>query len=356
MGIGELRKQIDEIDGRILDLLNRRAEIAREVGREKAKEGTPHHAPDREDEVQARLAAMNRGPFPSKALQAVYREIMSACLALEQPVRIAYLGPPATFTHQASLRRFGEAASYLPARSIPDVFAEVEKGNADYGVVPVENSTEGAVGHTLDMFMESDLAICGEIFLEISHHLLARSEGLDGIRRVYSHPHALAQSRKWLEAHLARAEVVEVSSTAAAAEMAAREPGAAAVAGEVAARMYDLRVLARRTEDRTNNVTRFLVLGRGRAPRTDRDKTSLICSIRDRVGALYHMLEPFAKNGINLTKIESRPSKAKVWEYLFYIDFEGNEAEPRVQEALRVLRDECVFLKVLGSYPKGDEN
>lgn len=354
MRIPKLRKQIDELDSQILELLNKRAEIVIEIGREKAKEDLDFHVPQREEEIYARLSQQNQGPFPTEAVRAVFREILSACLSLERPLRVAYLGPEGTFTHLACIKRFGLSAQFVPVRGIADVFAEVEKGNVDYGVVPIENSTEGVVSHTLDMFIDSDLKICGEILSQISHNLLSRSGGLKEIRKVYSHPHAIAQSKRWLEANLPDVDIFEVSSTASAAELAAKDPAAAAIASELAADLYGLQVIYRRIEDNPRNFTRFLVVGKKPSAPTGNDKTSIVVSIRDRVGALYQLLQPFAENGINLTKIESRPSKQKAWEYLFYIDFEGSVEEERVQRALEAVREESLFLKVLGSYPAGD--
>lgn len=351
MRLSDLRKHIDEIDSQILQLLNRRAEVAIEVGRLKSAQNLTFHVPQREEEIYDRLAASNTGPFPSQALRPVFREVISACLSLEHPLRVAYLGPLATFAHLAAMERFGLSAQFLAMRSIAEVFSEVEKDNADYGVVPVENSTEGVVSHTLDMFVDSPLLICGEVVVEAALHLLSRAESLGEVRQIYSHPHALAEARKWLEQHSPRIPVVETSSTGAAAEMAASEPGAAAIASELAASLYDLRILQRRIEDHPNNLTRFLVVGRRAAEASAADKTSVLFSIKDRVGALHRILQPFAAARINLTKIESRPSKKKVWEYVFYLDFEGHASEPRVQQALEALKEECVFLKVLGSYP-----
>ncbi len=352
MRIDDLRKRIDEIDSQILKLLNRRAELVIDVGRLKAEQNMEFHVPQREEEIYARLTGENTGPFPPQAVRPVFREVISACLSLEHPLRVAYLGPRATFSHLAAMERFGLSAQFLAVRSIGEVFAEVEKGNADYGVVPVENSTEGIVSHTLDRFVESSLLICGEVVVETALHLMSRASGLAEIRQIYSHPHALAESRKWLEAHSAHLPVVETSSTAAAAEAAASEPGAAAIASELAASLYGLSILQRRIEDHPNNLTRFLVIGRKATAPTATDKTSILFSIKDRVGALHRMLHPFADHQINLTKIESRPSKQRVWEYVFYVDFEGHASEPRVQRALESLRDECIFLKVLGSYPR----
>jgi chorismate mutase/prephenate dehydratase len=352
MDLDDLRKRIDAIDQQILDLLNRRAAVVQQVGQVKLREGMDFHAPRREEEILERLTRENAGPFPESGVRSVYREIISACRALEHPLGVAYLGPKATFTHLACLKRFGDAAEFLPVRSIRDVFQEVEKGKVEYGVVPIENSTEGVVSHTLDMFVDSDLKICGEILLEVSHHLLSRSGERAAIEKITSHAHAIAQSRRWLEANLPHIPVLEVASTAAAAEIASRDPSAAAIASELAARLYGLKVVSARIEDAANNFTRFLVVGRKAMPRSGQDKTSILFSIKDRVGALYGMLEPFARGEINLTKIESRPSKTKVWEYLFYVDFEGHGEDPQVGRALAQLADECLFLKVLGSYPR----
>ncbi len=350
--IAELRRRIDQIDSEVLRLLNRRAELVLEVGRLKAEQNLDYHVPQREEEIYARLNAENSGPFPAQAVRPVFREVISACLSLEHPLRVAYLGPRATFSHLAAMERFGLSAQLLAMRSIAEVFAEVEKGNADFGVVPVENSTEGVVSHTLDMFVDSPLLICGEVVVEAALHLLSKARTLGEVRKVYSHPHGLAESRKWLEGNAPHVPVVETSSTGAAAEIAASEPGAAAISSELAASLYDLSILQRRVEDHPNNLTRFLVIGKRNTPPTADDKTSILFSIRDRVGALHRMLLPFAERRINLTKIESRPSKKKVWEYVFYVDFEGHAGEPRVQEALARLQEDCIFLKILGSYPR----
>ena len=353
MRLSDLRKNIDDLDAQILDLLNQRARIVVEVGKEKERREMDFYVPEREEEIYQRVASLNQGPLPNSVVRSIYREILSGCLSLERPLRIAYLGPPATFTHLASMNQFGRSAHFLPLKGIGDIFSEVEKDNADFGVVPVENSTEGMVNHTLDMFVESNLKICGEVFLEVSHNLLSTTGALKGIKRVYSHPQALAQSRRWLEAHLAGVELVEVFSTSAAAEMAQKDPEAAAVASDLAADLYDLRRVHSRIEDFAQNYTRFMVVGKRSRERTGNDKTSILFSIRDRVGALYSILKPFAKRDINLTSIESRPSKTKAWDYIFYVDFEGHTEDPPTEEAIRVLREECSMLKILGSYPKG---
>ncbi|MGA1842998.1 MAG: prephenate dehydratase [bacterium] len=351
MDLEELRKRIDAIDQGILRLLNDRAEVVKEVARVKRETNKEYHDPTREEEILQRLQRQNPGNFPSMAIRPVFREIISACLSLEAPIRIAYLGPEATFTHMAVMKKFGSSAGLIPAKSVEAVFSEVERGRATYGVVPVENSSEGVVSHTLDMFVSSDLKICAEVMLEVHHNLLSRGTGLDEIEKVYSHPQAVAQSRAWLRDNLPNRQVIEVSSTARAAEMACQDATAAAIASELAANIYDLNIVRSRIEDMVHNYTRFLVIGKKPSTRTGRDKTSVIFSIKDRVGALYHMLKPFAKKGINLTKIESRPTKKQPWEYIFFVDLVGHEDDEKVRGALADLKDQCIFLKVLGSYP-----
>ncbi|MFQ6672352.1 MAG: prephenate dehydratase, partial [Candidatus Tectimicrobiota bacterium] len=348
----KLRRTIDAIDGEILKLLNQRADLAIAIGKEKSKRQAPYHVPEREREIYERLERLNEGPFPTESLRAVFREILSATLSLEEPLTVAYLGPRATFTHQACLQQFGLSTRYQPFNSIQEVFEEVERDRVQYGVIPIENSIEGVVNHTLDMFVDSSLLICGEVSLEISHNLLAQTDDLAAVTKIYSHPHAIAQCRGWLENHLPSIPVYEVSSTAKAAEMVLDEPTAAAIASEAAAHIYGLKIVKKRIEDNLDNVTRFLVIGKTPAKRSGDDKTSVLFSIKDRVGALYAMLEPFASHGINLTKIESRPSRTKVWEYLFFVDLEGHVEDATVDEALNQLAERCMFLKVLGSYPR----
>ena len=297
-----------------------------------------------------RVAAQNRGPLSGEALQAVYREIMSGCLALEKPLRISYMGPPASFSNIAALKKFGSSVRYLPVNTINDVFAEVEHGRADYGVVPIENSIEGAINYTLDMFMESDLKICSEISIEISHNLLAKC-GMDRIKRVYSNPSVVGQCRMWLEANLPQVEIIEVTSTTKAAGMAVKEKGAAAIGSSLAAECYGLNMLARSIEDNPHNMTRFLVIGKVEGRPTGKDKTSIMFAVKDKVGALHDMLVPFKKNKINLTKIESRPSKKRAWEYRFFVDMMGHHNDKNVIKAIDQLREVCTSLKVLGSYP-----
>lgn len=348
----DLRDEIDALDDRIMEFLNRRAALVIEVGRLKSAKKGEFHVPSREREIYDRLTANNRGPFPNEALRSVFREIISASLALEAPMKVAFFGPKATFTHLAAMQQFGLSAELVPQKSIPAVFEEVGKGRAQYGVVPVENSTEGMVSHTLDMFMESDLKINAEVLLEIHHYLLSRTGRLEDIKKVYSHPQPIAQCRDWLAENLPNIPVVDVASTAVAAQIVSEDYTAAAIASELAASMYDLKIVRERIEDQVNNFTRFLVIGKKLAESSGDDKTSLMFSVKDEVGILYRMLEPFAKRGINLSKIESRPLKKKAWEYIFFLDLMGHIADPVIAEAVQELKHCCQFVKVLGSYPR----
>lgn len=352
--LDRLRRRIDVLDERLVRLLNERARAVLEIKRVKDAGRHPFYAPHREAEVYRRAARANRGPLPDEALQAVFREIMSASLALESRLRVAYLGPLATNTHLAAVQKFGSSVIQRPVPSLKDVFLEVERGRADYGVVPVENSTEGMVNHTLDLFVDSDLKICSEILMPISHTLMSRDGALERVRKVYTHPQPFAQCRLWLETNLPGARIVETSSTAKAAQLAAREPSAAAIAPEMAAKLYGLRPIARRIEDVGDNVTRFLVVGKTSAERTGHDKTSLMVSIKDRVGALYSLLLPFQRRRLNLTSIESRPSRRRAWDYYFFIDVEGHVSDLGVRRALADLERDALFVKVLGSYPRSN--
>jgi chorismate mutase / prephenate dehydratase len=347
------RNEINRIDDEILRLLNQRSHHVIEIGKVKkqAGSGAHLHTPRRETEVVDRLIRQNEGPFPSEAIRPVYREIMSASLSLEGPQKVAYLGPRATFTHLACIQKFGESAQYVPVNSIKDVFNEVERGHAHFGVVPIENSTEGVVNHTLDMFIDSNLKIYGEVLQEVSHQLLSKANRIEDVRKVYSHPHAIAQCRNWLETNVPNVAILEVPSTARAAELCVEDLAAAAIASELAAQLYGLKVLRARVEDNINNFTRFLVLSQKASERTGKDKTCVMLSVKDRVGALYDLLRPFASHGINMTKIESRPSRRKAWEYLFFIDVEGHVAEDRVNKALEEIKGRCLFMKILGSFP-----
>jgi len=350
--LGELRDAIDGVDGEILRLLNERARFALGVGEVKKGQGATFYAPGREEDLVRRLEERNAGPFPTAAIRPVWKEIISASLSLEHPLTVAYLGPSATFTHQACLKQFGLSAQYRPVRTIAEVFDVVEKGKAPYGVIPIENTTEGVVSYTLDMFMNSELKIVAEVMLRVTHTLLNLSGRREDVGRVYSHPQALAQCRRWLEENLPDVPVFDASSTAQAAKIAAEDPQAAAVAGELAGNLYGLKAVESRVEDHPNNYTRFLVIGREIPDRSGRDKTSVLFAVRDEAGALYRMLQAFYENGVNLTKIESRPMKQKAWEYVFFVDCDGHVADTEVGKALDDLRARCLFVKVLGSYPK----
>lgn len=351
MSIRKLRDAIDKLDGKIIATLNRRTKLAISIGKLKAKLKKSVYMPDRESQIYKHIKKVNRGPLNNETLQAIYREIMSGTLMLQKPLRVAYLGPRATFTHLAALKKFGAQVEHIGLQNITDVFSEVERDNCDYGVVPVENSIEGAVNHTLDMMVDSDLKICAEVLLDISHNLLANCP-IKNIKKVYSNPQVFGQCRIWLETNLPGCELIEVSSTTKAAEIAARQRCAAALASSLAARIYKLKMIASSIEDSPHNVTRFLVIGKKESNPTGQDKTSVVFSVKDRVGALHDMLSSFKAEKINLTKIESRPSKKKVWDYYFFMDFEGHICEKKVQKALAQLEKKCHFLKILGSYPQ----
>jgi chorismate mutase / prephenate dehydratase len=350
MSIPEHRLAIDKLDGQIIKLLNERTQHVLEIGAIKLKAGEEIYQPHRELAVLRRLCRMNPGPLTNESLRIIYREIMSSALALEKTMTIAYLGPEATFTHQAAIRRFGSSLNYSAQKTITDVFNEVSKGRADYGVVPVENSTEGVVTHTLDMFVDSDLKIVAQIVMPVQHCLLSRCK-FDQIRRLFIHPQTLGQCRNWIMEKLPEAEIIETSSNARSAELAAAKRNSAAIAGLLAAEKYKLPVLDHDIQDNTQNVTRFLVLGRQCSPPTRRDRTSVMFSIPHRVGSLHHALTPFRRYRLNMTRIESRPSKRRAWEYFFFVDCDGHYEDPKVAKALRLLNDQGAYVKVLGSYP-----
>src|SRR6266446_2134789 len=350
MNIPDHRKAIDKLDGHIVKLLNERTKHVLAIGEIKIKAGEEIYAPHRERAVLQRICRRNKGPMTAESLRAIYREIMSSALSLEKSMTVAYLGPEATFTHQAAIRRFGSSLHYSPQKTITEVFSEVSKNRADYGVVPVENSTEGVVTHTLDMFVDSDLKIVSQIVLPVQHCLLSRRRRAQ-IKKLFAHPQALAQCRAWVQNHLPRVEIIETSSNARSAEFAAREKESAAIAGVLAAEKYGLPVLEYDIQDNAANATRFLVLGRQCSPPTGKDRTSVMFSIMDRVGALYHALSPFRRCRINMTKIESRPSKRKAWEYFFFVDCDGHMSDRKVAKALALLGEQCSYAKVLGSYP-----
>jgi chorismate mutase/prephenate dehydratase len=353
MNLTEHRQAIDELDAQIIKLLNERTRHVLEIGAYKLKHGEEIYAPHRELAVLQRICKLNPGPITGESLKAIYREIMSSALSLEKTMTIAYLGPEATFTHQAAVQRFGMSLNYAPQKTIADVFSEVTKGRADYGVVPIENSTEGVVTHTLDMFVDSDLKIVSQIVLPISHCLVSRIPR-DQIRKLYVHPQTLAQCRVWIQKSLPQVEIIETSSNARSAEFAAKQRHAAAIAGVLAAEKYRVPIIEQDIQDNSANATRFLVLGRKCPPATGRDRTSVMLSLRDEVGALHRALAPFRRHRINMTKIESRPSKRKAWEYFFFVDCDGHQNDKKVAKAITLLEDHCNFVKVLGSYPKAE--
>lgn len=354
MTLPDIRKKIDALDSQLLALLNQRADLVHEVGVLKQRDGVAIYAPEREEQLLRSLAeklAQQGGRLPESAIRAIYREIISASYALEKGLAIAYFGPEATNTHQAARQKFGASVDYVPQPSITDVFHAVARGKADYGVVPIENSTEGAVTHTLDVLSDTELKICAQVLLKIENHLVAKIPRED-IRKIYSHPQVFGQCRAWLQGHLPHADLIEVSSTPRAAELAAREPGAAAITGPMAAEVYGLNILETSIQDIASNTTRFLVVGHNTCPPTGRDKTSVMFSVHDKPGALFSALEPFQRLGINMSKIESRPSKRKAWEYFFFVDAEGHAQNEPLAGALAELGRHCAFVKILGSYPQ----
>ena len=370
----QIRTRIDRLDEQIQALINARASCAQEIaalkintdaqaGEAAAAPGilpsvtlahpcaADFYRPEREAQVLRNVMARNTGPLNSEEMARLFREIMSACLALEQPMKIAFLGPEGTFTQAAVLKHFGHSVTTMPHGTIGEVFRDVESRVSHYGVVPVENSTEGVVNHTLDMFMSSSLQICGEVELRIHHNLLGKLNDIKAITRIYAHQQSLAQCREWLAENLSGVEHVAVSSNAEAARRAAHEVGTAAIASVAAAQIYDLQVIVTNIEDEPDNTTRFLVIGTQPPLPSGSDKTSLLLSTRNRPGALHHLLEPLSRHGISMTRIESRPSRRGMWDYVFFIDIEGHSHEPKVAEALQELNDEAAMLKVLGSYP-----
>ncbi len=348
-----VRERIDAIDREILRLISERAACAREVAEIKSTAGSPQfYRPEREAAILRQIKEQNPGPLGDEDVARLFREIMSACLALEQPLQVSFLGPTGTFTQAAALKHFGHAVQTVPFGAIADIFREVEAGSCQYGVVPVENSTEGVISHTLDLFISSPLRIAGEVTLRIHHHLMSKESELARIASVFSHQQSLAQCRGWLDRHLPHAERVAVGSNAEAAQMAAEQTGAAAVAGEAAAEIYGLQVLAARIEDEPANTTRFLVIGAEDSPPSGSDKTSLLLSCRNEAGGLHRLLTPLATHGISMTRIESRPSRRGVWDYVFFVDILGHRDDPRVTTALEILQKESNLFKILGSYPE----
>ncbi len=348
-----IRDQIDGVDARLVALLNERAKLCQQVGH--IKQVAAVYRPEREAQVLRRVREINQGPLPAEALTRLYVELMSACRGLEAEMSVAYLGPPGTFSEEAVIKHFGGAITGLPCNSIDDTFQSVESGAATYGVVPIENSTEGAVGRTNDLLFLKPVSICGEVMLPVHQCLMNRSGKADGFSKIYSHSQSLAQCRGWLNAHYQRVERVAVVSNAEAARLASLDDNAAAVAGRLAAQRYDLQIVAPNIEDEQRNITRFVVIGANGAGPTGRDRTSLVMATRNRPGAVHELLMPLAKHHVSMSRLESRPARSGLWEYLFFVDIEGHERDANVAEALAEMRDKATFVKVLGSYPTAPE-
>ena len=354
----KLRGQIDEIDDQLLELFNRRANCAVNVAQVKRQdsEGSADainfFRPDREAQVIQRIKSINQGPLSDDEVGRLVREIMSACLALEQPLKIAYLGPEGTFTQSAALKHFGHSVSTIPMSSIPDVFSSVESGHSDYGLVPVENSTEGVISHTLDMFIDSNLKVCGEVEIRIHHHLANQSQNVSKIKHIYSHQQSFAQCRHWLDQNFPSIERIPVSSNAEAARIAARDESAAAICGLPAVEIFDLQICFESIEDLSDNTTRFVIIGHQDVEPSGDDKTSLLISTKNYPGALLGLLQPLADHKISMNKIESRPAPDRKWEYIFFIDIDGHQQADNVKKALHELKHQAAMFKVLGSYPK----
>ncbi len=347
-----LRADIDAVDRQIVECLSRRARLAQQVGEVKGRSDAPVYRPEREAQIMRRLRELNPGPLAGDAIEAIYREVVSACRELERRLRVAYLGPAGTFSEQALLRHFGSSVEMLPCATIDEVFRATEAGGVDFGVVPVENSSEGAVNRTLDLFLQSDLLISGEVSLPVRQNLMSRSGKLEGVRRILSHPQSLAQCAGWLERQAPGVERVPVASNAEAARLASLDEAAAAVAGEHAGARYRLQTIARSIQDDPNNRTRFAVIGHYACAPTGADQTSLILSVPDRAGALHALIEPLARHGVSMKRFESRPARQGLWEYYFYIDVIGHREDAAVAAALADLGAQAAFCKVVGSYPR----
>ena len=353
MSINDLRNNIDNIDKQIVQLINERFGYVKGIGELKGNKGSAIYVPEREKSLLNKLTALNKSDLlTNKTLKAIYREIMSGAIALERPLQIAFLGPKATFTHQAAIAKFGHSIELIAKSNIADVFNDIENERVDYGCVPIENTTEGAVNHTLDMFMYSDVKICAEHNLKVHHSLLSNNK-LAEIRTVYSHSQALAQCRQWLLQNLPDVELIETASTAIAAKLASKQYGSAAIASDLASEIYDIEILHRNIQDHSDNITRFMILGNQKTLPTGDDKTSICFSVHDRIGALYDCLLPFKDENITMSMIESRPSKLRNWEYSFFVDILGHSEDEKIQRAFDKLKDLCHVFRVLGSYPRG---
>lgn len=349
----KIRNRIDALDEQIQGLISQRAKCAQDVAKIKQQDGSDNfYHPGREAEVLRRILEKNTGPLADEEMARLFREIMSACLALESPQTIAFLGPEGTFTQEAALKHFGHSVSTTPLAAIDEVFREVESGTAHFGVVPIENSTEGVVNHTLDSFVTSPLSICGEVEMRIHHHLLGKGKDLKGIKQIVSHQQSLAQCREWLDANMPGIERITARSNAEAAQVAAKKTSVAAIASNYAAECYSLNILASNIEDEPDNTTRFLVIGKLDTQPSGNDKTTLLISGNNRPGLLHRLLMPLANNKINMTRIESRPSRRGMWEYVFFIDIEGHIKEDKVRNTVTELEKEAALVKLLGSYPR----
>lgn len=350
-----LRVRIDELDQQIQKLINERVGVAGEIAKVKlqADANTSFYRPEREAQVLRRVRDRNDGPVSDDEMMRLMREIMSVSLAAEMPMSVAYLGPAGTFTQAAVLKHFGQSVQSHDVKTIADVFRIVEQGKAHFGVVPVENSTEGVITHTLDCFINSSLKVCGEVQLRINHHLLSNSDGLPSVKKVFAHAQALAQCRGWLQRYLPDAEIESVSSNAEAAIIASQNSDVAAIASDMASKLYDIKVLAAGIEDEKNNTTRFLIIGKNAFPASGEDKTSVVVSTPNKTGSLFELLKPLADNGVDMTRIESRPSRQTNWEYLFFIDMYGHADDENVKKALKELEEKSAYFRLLGSYPRG---
>ncbi|MFB0551722.1 MAG: prephenate dehydratase [Phycisphaerae bacterium] len=354
MSLEELRKKIDELDHQLVKLLNERARVVVEIGKLKTRTDKPVYSPDREKDVLARIVKINEGPLPDGCLIAIWRELMSGSFVLERPLRIAYLGPGGSFSHTAAMLKFGQSVEYEPLADITSIFDEVSKGHCDLGLAPVENTMGGGVIETLDALIESNVKVCAEVLMAIHHSLLGNCS-LEEIEKIYSKPEVFAQCRNWLSATFKEAQTVPVASTARAAQIAADEPRAAAIGSNVAAELYGLRIICENIEDIANNITRFLVIGREDAKPTGEDKTAILFSTAHKAGALADVLDVFKRYDINMTNIESRPSRKREWEYYFFVDFLGHRTDKNIREGMDEARKHCLQLSILGSFPRATE-
>jgi len=352
--LSEIRDRIDVIDKQIQSLINQRAQCAQEVAEIKVNSGETEHfyRPEREAQVLTEIKKRNEGPLDDNAMAHLFREIMSSCLALERPIKVAFLGPAGTYNHAASCKHFGASIDQCPVDNIEDIFRAVETGQSHFGVAPIENSTEGVIAHTLDLLINSTLQISGEVDLRIQHNLISSETDIKKITKVYSHQQSLAQCRRWLDANLPNAEHYAVRSNAEAVRIAKKEKNAAAIAGSMASELYEVPILCSEIEDETNNTTRFIVIGKNEVPPSGNDRTSLLVTTNNKAGALHHLLKPLAERGIGMSKIESRPSRQGVWEYVFFIDIEGHKDDKALSEALTEIERESAMVRILGSYPK----